>query len=251
MNVPTPLDAMTNNLLASLRDEDFKRMLPHLKSRWFDAGDLLYKRGDNVETVYFPKGPSLVSFVVVASDRHEVETVLVGREGAVGGVVSQGYLPAYSNCEVRCGGPFYSIGSAQLEVVKHQSMNLRHLFARYADCLVAQMFQSVACNAVHTIQQRTAKWLLAAIDRTGDSEVPMTQEQLASMLGVGRSYISRVVRSLREEGLLRTRRGHIVVADIEKLRKISCNCNDLVRQHFDEVLHGVYPEETAKLASVV
>lgn len=251
MNVPTPLKSMTNNLLASLSEEDLRRIVPHIEERWFEAGERLYTSGDHVETVYFPKGPSLVSFVVVTSDRHEVETVLVGREGAVGGVVSQGHLPAYANCEVQFGGPFYAIESARLEVAKHQSMNLRHLFARYADCLVAQMFQSVACNAVHTIQQRTAKWLLAAIDRTGDSEVPMTQEQLASMLGVGRSYISRVIRSLRDEGLLVTRRGHIIAADIEKLREISCNCNDQVRRHFDEVLKGVYPSDSVRLSSVI
>lgn len=248
MNVPNPLDSSANNLLRALREKDRALLAPHLKERHFEAGTVLYEPGDNVQTVYFPKGPTLVSFVVELADGRTVETVLVGREGAVGGIVSQGHLPAYSRCAVQFSGPAHTIHSSDLEEAKHQSMSLRHLFARYADCLVAQMLQSIACNAVHTIEQRTAKWLLAAIDRTGDHEVPLTQDQLASMLGVGRSYISRVISNMRADALIETRRGRIKAAHIERLRCLSCECNDLVRRHFDEVLQGVYPRESELVA---
>src|SRR5690349_2638367 len=107
--------------------------------------------------------------------------------------------------------------------------------------MLAQVFQSVACNAVHTIEQRTVKWLLAAIDRTGDHDVPLTQEQLAGMLGVGRSYVSRVIQSLKGSGILETRRGGVRVRDINSLQSRSCGCNDALRRHFDQVLAGVYP----------
>ncbi len=109
------------------------------------------------------------------------------------GIVSQGRLPSYSRAEVLHPGPLLRMDVAQLEGAKLKSLSIRHLFARYADCLMAQVFQSVACNAAHSIEQRTAKWLLPAIGRTSDARLPLTQEQLADMLGVGRSYVSRVI----------------------------------------------------------
>src|SRR5206468_5383402 len=143
------------------------------------------------------RGSSLISYLVILRDGRAIETALIGREGAVGGMVSQGRLPAFSRAEVQLGGPFFRIDLHDLEDAKSRSMTLRHLFARYADCLMAQVFQSVACNAAHSIEQRTAKWLLAAIERTGAPDVALTQEQLAAMLGVGRSYLSRVIRDLK------------------------------------------------------
>jgi CRP-like cAMP-binding protein len=243
MNIRIPSDYLTNNLLRSLREKDIELLGPYLKEQHFQAGTVLYEAGDNVETVYFPTGPTLISYAVELADGRTVETLLVGREGAVGGIVSQGHLPAYARCLVQFSGPALVIQSTDLESAKHQSMALRHLFARYADCLVAQMFQSIACNAVHTIEQRTAKWLLAAIDRIGSQEVPLTQEQLASILGVGRSYTSRVISSMRKDSLVQTRRGKIRAGELDQLRHLACDCNDLVRAHFDRVLKGVCPRE--------
>jgi CRP-like cAMP-binding protein len=122
-------------------------------------------------------------------------------------------------------------------------MTLRHLLARYADCLMAQVFQSVACNAAHSIEQRTAKWLLAAIERTGAPDVALTQEQLAAMLGVGRSYLSRIIGDLKERGVIETRRARMGIRDTEKLRTLACECNSAVSRHFDDVLRGVYPAD--------
>lgn len=232
-----------NNLLRALHADDLALLMPHLKPWQADAGTVLYEPGDQVQTVYFPCGPSLVSYMVMLEDGRGVETALVGREGALGGIVSQGRLPAYARAMVQFPGPFYRLEARELEQAKTQSATLRHLFARYADCLVAQIFQSVACNAAHTIEQRAAKWLVAALERTGDHDVPLTQEQLASMLGVGRSYISRVVQTMKSRGALETRRGGVRVHDMDELRGLSCGCNEAVRNHFDEVLRGVYPSE--------
>ena len=157
--------------------------------------------------------------------------------------MSQGRLPAYARAEVQFSGMFLRIESAALEEAKMRSLTLRHLFARYADCMVAQIFQAVACNGAHTIEQRTAKWLQAALVRTGTDEVPLTQEQLAAMLGVGRSYISRVIRSLKDKEVLETRRGRLRVRDHDALNSLACRCNDAVKRHFEEVLRGVYPVE--------
>lgn len=242
-------DGTGNNLLRALRRDDMALVQPLLHEWEAQTGTVLYEPGDNVEWVYFPCGSSIISFLVVLEDGQAVETALVGREGAVGGIVSQGRLPAYSRAQVQFGGRFLRMRSADLEQAKMRSLTLRHLFARYADCVMAQTFQAVACNARHSIEQRTAKWLKSAMDRTGDHEVPLTQEQLAEMIGVGRSYISRVLQKLKKRGFLTTRRGRLQVTDVVALEGLACGCNYSVMAHFEDVLQGVYPTEEESTAA--
>jgi Crp-like helix-turn-helix domain len=235
-----------NNLLRRLSVKDFAMIAPHLVQEQAKAGELLYNPGDDVDTVHFPCGPSLASFLVPSEDGRDVETILVGREGAVGGIVSQGHLPAYTRIMVKFAGPFARLPIGKLEAAKTRSATLRNVFARYADCLLAQMLQSTACNAIHSIEQRTAKWILSAMERTnGDNIVPLTHEQLATLLGVGRSYTSRVMQTFKAEGVLETRRGSILIRNREALRIRACRCNESVKNHFEEVLRGVYPTEEA------
>jgi hypothetical protein len=235
-----------NNLLRRLSLGDFALVAPYFAHEEAEAGQLLYNPGDDVQIVHFPCGPSLASYLVPNEDGRDVETILVGREGAVGGIVSEGYLPAYTRIMVKFGGPFVRLHVGRLEAAKARSPSLRNVFARYADCLLAQMFQSTACNAIHSIEQRTAKWIIAAMERTGgEGVVPLTHEQLATLLGVGRSYASRVLKSFRAQGVLETRRGSFLVRDLEALRARACLCNESVKSHFEEVLRGVYPAECA------
>jgi len=235
-----------NNLLRRLSERDYALISDDLDGCTLDEDKLIYNPGDHVELVHFPCGPSLVSYLISSEDGRDVETTMVGREGAVGGIVSQGYLPAYSRIIVKFGGPFVRLPISKLEAAKARSPSLRSIFARYADCMLAQMFQSTACNAVHSIEQRTAKWIVSAMDRTdGSDSVPLTHEQLATMLGVGRSYASRVLQTLKVEGILETRRGTILVRDRAALQARACLCNESVKNHFEEVLRGVYP--TAEL----
>jgi hypothetical protein len=241
----------TNNLLRRLNQSDYALLAPHVAVDDATANELLYNPGDDIQVVHFPCGPSLATFVVPNEDGRDVETILVGREGAVGGIVSEGFLPAYTRICVKFGGPFARINVARLEAAKQRSPSLRNVFARYADCMLAQIFQSTACNAIHSIEQRTAKWIMAAMERTGDeNSVPLTHEQLATLLGVGRSYASRVLQSFKAEGVLDTRRGSILVRNRDGLRLRACLCNDAVKMHFEEVLRGVYPTEEADLSSM-
>ena len=232
-----------NNLLRRLSEADFRLIEPCLVTATPESDDLLYNPGDNVEIVHFPCAASLASYLVPNEDGRDVETILVGREGAVGGIVSHGFLPAYTRITVKVGGPFVRLRVASLEAAKTKSQSLRNLFARYADCMLAQVFQSTACNAIHSIEQRTAKWILAARERTDSDLVPLTHEQLSTMLGVGRSYASRVIQTFKAEGILETRRGAILVRNRDALTARACLCNDAVKSHFEEVLRGVYPNE--------
>jgi DNA-binding transcriptional regulator YhcF (GntR family) len=232
-----------NNLLRRLDNADYALLALYLTQDNAEAGDLLYNPGDDVKTVYFPCGPSLVSYLVPNEDGRNVETILIGREGAVGGIVSQGHLPAYTRIAVKFGGPFAQLNVGELGAAKTKSPSLHNIFARYADCMLAQIFQSTACNAIHSIEQRTAKWIISAMERTdGEGSVPLTHEQLATLLGVGRSYTSRVIQTFKAEGILETRRGSILVRNADAMRTRSCLCNEAVKNHFEEVLRGVYPD---------
>ena len=237
------LDLIGNSLLRALRADDWMILKPKLEEWSAPSGTVLHEPGETVRFAYFPRIGSLISYLVVLDDGCAIESALVGREGAVGGIVSQGRLPAYTRAEVQIGGSFFRIELSQLEEAKARSLTLRDLFARYAECLIAQVFQSVACNAAHSIEQRTARWLLGTVERTGVLDAALTQEQLSAMLGVGRRSLSRVIQSLKQAGIIETRRGRIIIQDLNGLRSIACECNTAVGCHFDDVLKGVYPAE--------
>jgi CRP-like cAMP-binding protein len=230
-----------NNLLRHISESDYALIAPHLEVGFLDANEVLYNPGDDVETAYFPCEGSVACFVLVIEDGREVQVVLIGREGAVGGIVSQGRLPAFSRIVVRFGGPFARLPIARLQAAKSKSGTLANVFARYADCLLAQTLQAGACNAVHSIEQRAAKWILATMERTERGGVMRSHEQLATMLGVGRSYASRVIKDFKAQGILETKRLELQVLDKAALYEKSCNCDEAVKSHFADVLRGVYP----------
>lgn len=225
-----------NRLLASLPDEARVSLARRLTLVERPAGAVLHDAGEQVTDAYFPCGNALVSFAVEARAGGRVEAALVGREGAIGGVVSPGSLPAFSRAEVQLGGQFLLIALKDLHGEEDRHPELRHLLSRYGDCLLAQVLQSAACNAVHSIEQRAAKWLIAAADRTGRTVLPITQDKLADMLGVGRSFVNRVLKRFRAAGWVESRRGALVVHDVDGLKALSCDCDDRVRTHFARVL---------------
>ena len=242
--MPLPIaERSGNNLIDSLGSAERELLMSRLQPWTGAPGAIVHSPGDRVEWAVFPLGLSMVSYRVTFADGREVETALIGREGAVGGIVSGGHLPAFALAVVQFDGGFARIPLSRLEELKRASPRIEALFNRYADCLLAQIFQSGACNATHTIEQRAAKWLLAASERTGSDEITLTQEQLAGLLGVGRSYASRVIGRFRAEEIVENRRGRLRIVDHDRLSRAACACNDAVHRHFETVLAGVYPEE--------
>lgn len=230
-----------NGLLAVLVDGDRARLRRQMKVLDLEAGVVLQRAGDDVLDTWFPLAAAAAAFCVEDVDGEAMDVAQVGREGAIGGIVSNGQLPAYSMAVVRFPGRFIRIRTAALEQAKIGSIALRHWFSRYSDCLMAQVFQTAVCNGKHTIRQRTAKMLLAALERTGDPEIAITQEQIAESLGVGRPFVTRVMGPMRRQGVIESRRQRVIIRDEKKLRVLSCGCTVLVADHFDKVLRGIYP----------
>jgi len=226
-----------NNLLERISRDDYQLIASHIVDTELAADQILYNSGDAVGTMYFPCLASSASFAVSFEEGREVQTVLIGREGAVGGVINRSHMPAYVRLEVRSGGMFARLPVNILEEAKARSPSLRELFDRYADCFVAQLLQGMACNAVHSIEQRAAKLIVSRMEASDHRVVPLTHEQFASFLGVGRSYASRVLHDFRRQGIVDTGRGAIVVKDGAALRRRACRCDASIKKHFGEVLY--------------
>jgi hypothetical protein len=243
LKVATEADLAANLLLGKLNEADRNRLAPHMAVFDLKSGDSIHHAGEDVVETWFPCGAAMAVFCVETNNGTDtVEVAVVGREGALGGIVSNGHLPAFASSQVRFGGRFLRIKTAALEQAKLDSITLRHWFSRYSDCLLAQVFQTAACNATHTIAQRAAKWLLAAAARTERNDLAITQEQLAQLLGVGRTFVTRTLRKFRDAGMIATNRGAITIVDEPALQRTSCACAAAIDEHFDTVLHGIYPE---------
>jgi DNA-binding MarR family transcriptional regulator len=224
-----------NRLLSTFNAEARGLIEPYGTLVELSPGDIVLTRGQQVTASVFPVGPTMVSMAVELSGGRTVEVASVGREGAVGGIVSCGQEPAFSRAEVLVGGPAFKLSMECLEEAKGRSKFIADLFCRFSDYLLAQEMQSAACNAFHSIPERAARWLLHAQDRAGD-RIELTQEALADLLGVQRTTINAVIRSLQQEGLIATGRGVVRVTDRAGLKRRSCECYRALEDHFGAVI---------------
>ncbi len=224
-----------NRLLATFPMELRQSLRDRIEIVHLEAGDTVLKRGSDVESSLFPFGSTMISMIVDLGEGRSVEVASIGREGAVGGIVSCGHAPAFARAEAIVGGPAARVPMRVIEDAKASSGHLRNLFCRYSDYLLAQIMQSAACNSFHTIEQRAARWLLTAQDRAGD-RLELTQEAFAGLLGVQRTSINAAARQLTDEGLITTRRGTIAVQDRAKLEARACACYDRVERFFGDIL---------------
>ena len=231
-----------NRLIASLKPAERSILEPMMSAVILNRGDVLFDAGEDVTQTYFP-GPGVVATLVVTmSDGRAVEAATIGREGAVGGIVSAGNKPAFARAVVQIGGTALRMETLQLEAAKERSSAIRDLFSRYADTLLAQTMQSVACNALHPIDARLCRWLLTTHDRVDSDEIALTQEYLAEMLGVQRTTVSGVARVLQERGLIAYSRGRMVILDRPALEQCACECYAVVQAHFRAVLPDTRPQ---------
>jgi CRP-like cAMP-binding protein len=224
-----------NRLLSTFNVEARSLLEPYGQMVELDAADIVLHRGDQVRATLFPTGPTMISMGVELSGGRSIEVASIGREGAVGGIVSCGHAPAFAHATVLVPGPAFRVPMSALEDAKQRSGFISNLFCRFSDYLLAQVMQSVACNAFHTIPERAARWLLHAQDRAGD-RIELTQEAFAGLLGVQRTTVNAVIRELQEEGLITTGRGVVRVADRAGLKRRACECYEILERHFGAVI---------------
>jgi len=224
-----------NRLLSTFSPEARALVEPFGTIVELGAGQVVLGRGEDVEASIFPFGQTMVSMAVELSGSRSVEVASIGREGAVGGIISCGHAPAFSRSTVLVGGPALRISMQALEDAKQRSAFIANIFCRYSDYLLAMVAQSVACNAYHSIPERAARWLLHAQDRAGD-RLELTQEQLSGLLGVQRTTINAVVRDLQDDGLIATGRGVVRVTDRVGLKRRACECYQALEDHFGAVI---------------
>ena len=224
-----------NRLLSTFKEEARALVEPHGQMVELTSAEVVLRRGDQVQSSIFPVGPTTVSMGVQLADGRSVEVASIGREGAVGGIVSCGSAPAFSRAVVLVSGPAFKVPMRALEDAKSRSPFIANIFCRFSDYLLSQVMQSAACSALHSIPERAARWLLHAQDRAGD-RIELTQEALAGLLGVQRTTLNAVVRSLQDEGLVRIGRGVVIVTDREGLKRRACECYRSLENHFDAVI---------------
>ncbi|MEI9995411.1 MAG: Crp/Fnr family transcriptional regulator [Rhizomicrobium sp.] len=231
-----------NQILRLLPRGALDTLSPWLRDVDLNHGETLFEPGDDVTHAFFPLDGAVIALVLPMQDGHAVEAATIGREGAVGGVVSLGMKPAFARGLVQIPGKALRIPVGRLEAAKRSSPRLHDIFARYADCLVAQVFQSVGCSMVHPLEARCARWLLLTHDRLQRPDLPLTQEALAEMFGVARTYLTRVASTLQRRGAISHRRGIVHIEQRALLEEATCECYGTVRRHFERILPGLYPD---------
>lgn len=231
-----------NRLLATLAASDMALLEPFLQPVSLHSGEVLFAPGDDVAHVIFPDRPTVAALVPQLRRGEGAEGAMIGWEGAIGGIVSAGDKPAFAHGVVQVAGHGWRLPVERLDQAKHLSAPLRDHFARYADCLLAQALQTVACNTAHELDARLPRWLLSLQDRQGSDELRITHRFIGQMLGVRRSYVSSTLGRLERAGAVAGARGRIVILDRSRLMAHACECYEALRRHFATVLPGVFPE---------
>jgi len=230
-----------NRLLETLPDGDLELIAKGLQAFSLERGDVLFEPGQDVANTYFPGPGTIAALILDLREGAAAEAAMIGYEGAIGGVISDGDKPAFTRGVVQMSGSALRLATEVLASAQRRSAVLRDHFARYADCLLAEVLQTVACNTAHDFDARLARWLLTLHDRIGHAELSVTQGFIAEMLGVQRTYATRVIGDLVKRGVIEKGRGKITIKDRRKLERAACECYGRLRQHYDQVLPGVYP----------
>jgi CRP-like cAMP-binding protein len=225
----------SNAILASLSASDIAALRPHLNATHLPQKTMLYENGDTIKTVYFPIN-AVVSLVVALASGEMTESAMVGRDGAVGLASALDGKIAMCRAIVQLGGDAMVCDPAAFRGAALQSAGLISTVMRHEQALFAQAQQSTACMANHEIDARLCRWLLRARDLSGSDHLPFTQEFLAEMLGVQRTSVTTVARTLQEAGMVRYARGKIEILDVEGLREGACECYETIRQQYGQLL---------------
>jgi CRP-like cAMP-binding protein len=228
-------DVPVNRLLALLSRADASRLTPSLSVGSFEQGRVLAEPGDETEHIYFPH-TGMISLLAVMQDGKAVETATVGSEGVVGAMAGFGLHIALTRAVVQTPLIASHIAAVRFRKLVQASDALRNLVMRANEMLLGQVQMTAACNALHPIQARLARWILQSRDRVDDDLIPLTQELLSEMLGVRRSSVSEVASALQAAGFIRYSRGSIEILDRKALQGAACECYETIRRQTELAL---------------
>ena len=224
-----------NQLLNALAAAEYDRLRPHLELAPMKLGDVLYEPGLQLPYLYFPT-TSIVSLLYVLADKASAEIAIVGNEGMVGIALFMGGMTTPGRAVVQSAGHGYRLEAHVLTDEFARFGPVLHLLLRYTQALITQMAQTAVCNRHHSVDQQLCRWLLLSLDRLTSSELAMTQELIANMLGVRREGVTEAAGKLQGAGLIRYRRGRITVLDRSGLEARSCECYRVVKAEFERLL---------------
>ncbi len=229
-----------NRLLAALPEADFARIAPHLELESMPLGRVLYESGTTLRHVHFPT-TSIVSLLYVMEDGSTAEIAVVGNDGLVGISLFMGGESTPSRAVVHSEGESYRLSASLLKAEFNRFGPTMQLLLRYTQALITQMTQTAVCNRHHSVDQQLSRLLLLSLDRHASNELVMTQELMASMLGVRREGVTEAAGKLQASGAIHYSRGRITVLDRPALEARACECYGVVRRETERLLPEIAP----------
>jgi len=227
-----------NHLLAALPAANYDALAAHLELVSLKVGEMLYEPGGQLQHAYFPT-TAIVSLHYVTESGASCEAAGVGNEGVVGISLFMGGNTTPSSAVVRTAGHAYRLERRLLKQEFERAGVLQRLLLLYTQALMTQMSQTAVCTRHHSVDQQLCRWLLLTLDRSPSTEVVMTQELVASMLGVRRESITDTAGKLQRAGIISYRRGHISVLNRAGLEAGACECYAVVKKELSRLLSGV------------
>jgi CRP-like cAMP-binding protein len=230
-----PHNRIKNRLLSALPSSEYERLLPYLEIVSLPLKQIIYAPNEPIEYVYFPNS-GIISLVNLTEDGGTVEAATVGNEGMVGIPVLLGADRMVGQAVTQIVGDALRMKADVFRREVTPATPLYNLLLRYTQALINLISQSVACNRLHSVEERCCRWLLLCQDRVESDEFALTQEFLSQMLGVRRASVSVVAAILQKAGLISYSRGRIKICDRVGLEATSCECYRIVKQEFDRLL---------------
>lgn len=224
-----------NQLFGAFTHDARDRILPHMKSVDFKLGATVCEAGGLLTHAYFPQG-AVLSLLTVLENGSEIECANIGREGAFGLFAAMYSGVSYNRCTVQLEGPLLRCEIAPLRAEFQKSSHIQDLLVSYSETLLSQVMQTVACNSLHSVEERLSRWLLMMHDRAEGERLTYTHEFLARIMGANRTSVTLAAQSLQNQGLINYRRGMMQVVDRAGLEAASCECYAIVRARFDAFL---------------
>jgi CRP-like cAMP-binding protein len=227
--------ARPNRLLSALPEAELARWLPQMEPVELPLGQVIYEPGSRLTHVYFPT-TAIVSLLYVMENGASAEIAVVGNEGIVGISLFMGGESTPSRGVVQSAGQGFRLRANLMLQEFNRAGPVLHLLLRYTQALITQMAQTAVCNRHHSLDQQLCRWLLLSLDRLPSTELVMTQELIANMLGVRREGVTEAAGELHRAGLIQYRRGHISVLDRSGLETRTCECYEVVKKEYDRLL---------------